>query len=371
MRNLFGLNTSIRTSVELILESVRSDPQRFIDLQRVDLVNAAITALERGFDTVVRQLNPGQARDAVISLAAKFGVKSVNPACFRQEAIDTACVALHIVGSKDFLLPAAGDLAHSVGAKQAADLAGLLSSNLRFFVQAGDLLSQRFQDQYEFAASFGRVLESSEQTTLFSRSRLRRGSIKTAYVYVPAWFPHNEPSLKLANKKPLCLHDGYLPIQFEGRLPLMNYWHAWWIKPTDVQSGFASASNFRYANLLIHQERLVFDADALMRDAMSREAMQGSEHARIEVQAGGRYGFESIQLEPVDLWFPPKAAMGLLLRGQHHLVASELNQMVVTDHPLSHCLDEIRLLRTGQTIFSSKQSGPQTLAIDLSGVEAG
>lgn len=95
----------------------------------------------------------------------------------------------------------------------------------------------------------------------------------------------------------------------------MNYWHAWWIKPTDVQSGFASASNFRYANLLIHQERLVFDADALMRDAMSREAMQGSEHARIEVQAGGRYGFESIQLEPVDLWFPPKAAMGLLLRG--------------------------------------------------------
>ena len=104
---------------------------------------------------------------------------------------------------------------------------------------------------------------------------------------------------------------------------------------------------------------------------MSREAMQGSEHARIEVQAGGRYGFESIQLEPVDLWFPPKAAMGLLLIGQHHLVASELNQMVVTDHPLSHCLDEIRLLRTGQTIFSTKQSGPQTLAIDLSGVEAG
>ena len=371
LRNLFGLNTSIRTSVELILESVRSDPQRFIDLQRVDLVNAAITALERGFDTVVRQLNPTQARDAVVSLAAKFGVKSVNPACFRQEAIDTACVALHIVGSKDFLLPAAGDLAQSVGAKQAADLAGLLSSNLRFFVQAGDVLSQRFQDQYEFAASFGRVLESSEQTTLFSRSRFRRGSIKTAYVYVPAWFPHNEPSLKLANKKHLCLHDGYLPIQFEGRLPLMNYWHAWWIKPTDVQSGFASPTSFRYANLLIHQERLVFDADALMRDAMAREAMHGSTHTRIEVQAGGRYGFESIQLEPVDLWFPSKAAMGLLLRGQHHLNASELNHMVVTDHPLSHCLDEVRLLSAGQTIFSNKQSGPQTLAIDLSGVDAG
>jgi hypothetical protein len=108
-----------------------------------------------------------------------------------------------------------------------------------------------------------------------------------------------------------------------------------------------------------------------MRDAMAREAMHGSAHARIEVQAGGRYGFESIQLEPVDLWFPSKAAMGLLLRGHHQLIASELNHMEVTDHPLSHCLDEVRLISAGQTIFSSKQSGPQTLAIDLSGVDAG
>ena len=394
LRNLFGLNTSYQGSVDLMLESIKADPQRFIDLQRVDWVNAAISALERGLETVLQQKDPAQGRQAVFGLAAKFGVKNLNPDCFRQEIVDTGCIALHILGSKDFLLPAAGELASSVGAKQAADLAGLLSTNLRFFVQAGDLLSQRFRDQYEFAASFGRVFESSEETILFSRTRLRTGSVKTAYVYVPAWFAHEEPTISVERGRPLCLLDAYVPIRFEGRLPLLNYWHSWWLTPKAGLPGSTTDQNserstealapLRSAQLSIHQERLHFDADALLRDIATAKGGLPPRNASMTVDMGGRYGFDNVRLESVQLWYPPSDAIEWLLSGQDALVSGQLNRLELSDHPLSSCIDKIQLLRNGQRLLGAHSGispmSPVTSAIEkkatsyavsLDGVAAG
>ncbi|MFM6991921.1 MAG: hypothetical protein ACKOWD_11665 [Rhodoferax sp.] len=185
LRNMFGLYTSFVESELLLKEVIQSDPQRFYDLQKVDQVNQAITALTQGLDQLVVNRNPEQAMASAKAMAFKFGVSQVDPDCFKGNAVNTQCVAMSMVANKDFVLPTSSDLGMLVGSKGAADLTKFLTDKLGIFSDASDFLTHKFRDQYDFATTFGRPLAGTQQTELFSLARFRNGHIKTAYVYPP------------------------------------------------------------------------------------------------------------------------------------------------------------------------------------------
>ncbi|MEN9420664.1 MAG: hypothetical protein RLZZ107_135, partial [Bacteroidota bacterium] len=216
LRNLFGLYTSFTESSDLLSEVLKSDPQRFFDLQQVDQINQAITALSRGLDDLILNKSTEQAIAATKSLAIKFGVNQIDGTCFKNSAINTQCVAANIVANKDFALPANNELGLVMGQKRAADLTSFLTSNIKVFSEAGDFLTHKFRDQYDFAPTFGRRKGDSAQIELFSLSRFKNGTIKTAYVYVPAWFDGEAPLLQVNQKSPTCLLSGKFNLVNKG-----------------------------------------------------------------------------------------------------------------------------------------------------------
>jgi hypothetical protein len=180
LRNLFGLYTSFRESSALLDEVIHSDPQRFYDLQRLDEVNQAISALAQGLDQVVLNRNPAEGISAARAMAQKFGVSQVDPECFRNNAVNTQCVAVSIVANKDFVLPSSSEL-------------GMLSNG--------------------------------------------KGNIKTAYVYVPAWLKGSTPALSASSQRPICLTQGRFEVATTDRMPVVNHWHHWRMAFSDSATG--------------------------------------------------------------------------------------------------------------------------------------
>ena len=227
LRNMFGLYTSFMESELLLKEVIQSDPQRFYDLQKVDQVNQAITTLSQSLDQWVQDRHSEQAMASVKTLAARFGVQQIDPDCFKGNTVNTQCVAMSMVANKDFVLPASSDLGVLVGSKGAADLTKFLTDKLGVFSDASDFLSHKFRDQYDFATTFGRPVPGEPLTELFSLARFRNGRVKTAYVYVPAWFKADAPALSIDSGRSACLMDSAWPVRAAGRLPVANYWHSW------------------------------------------------------------------------------------------------------------------------------------------------
>ena len=169
-----------------------------------------------------------------------------------------------------------------------------------------------------------------------------------------------------------------MPIRFEGRLPLLNYWHSWWLTPKAGLPGSTTDQNserstealapLRSAQLSIHQERLHFDADALLRDIATAKGGLPPRNASMTVDLGGHYGFDNVRLESVQLWYPPSDAIEWLLSGQDALVSGQLNRLELSDHPLSSCIDKIQLLRNGQRLLGAHSGispmSPVTSAIE-------
>ena len=105
LRNLFGLYTSLSESANLLNEVLHADPQRFYDLQKVDQINQAIQALSDSLIRTVSGRKPLEAIQAAKDLAFKFGVRNLDPECFKNQLVNTECVATNIVTNKDFALP--------------------------------------------------------------------------------------------------------------------------------------------------------------------------------------------------------------------------------------------------------------------------
>jgi hypothetical protein len=50
VKTLFGLSTSFEQSASLIADAITNDPQRFVELQKIEQINLAIASLTTGLD---------------------------------------------------------------------------------------------------------------------------------------------------------------------------------------------------------------------------------------------------------------------------------------------------------------------------------
>ena len=78
VKTMFGLSTSFDQSATLIMDAIKADPQRFVELQRIDKLNHVIASLTAGLDAIVASKKPERAVDSAKEIAAKFGVKNVD-----------------------------------------------------------------------------------------------------------------------------------------------------------------------------------------------------------------------------------------------------------------------------------------------------
>ena len=363
LRNMFGLYTSFVESELLLKEVIQSDPQRFYDLQKVDQVNQAITALTQGLDQLVVNRNPEQAIASAKAMAFKFGVGQVDPDCFKGNAVSTQCVAMSIVANKDFVLPASSDLGMLVGTKGAADLTKFLTDKLGVFSDASDFLTHKFRDQYDFATTFGRPLAGSQQTELFSLARFRNGNIKTAYVYVPAWFKAVAPVLSADVGRPACFMDDVVHVQAAGRLPVVNYWHSWTM---EVRAANTAAPLMTLTDVSFEPERGVF---RFKRPLASPELDAAG--AAVQVQLRGRFGFEPVTLPAFTMDLPMRGDVGPSLRGARTLVAGERAELSLDLAQGAACVEGMGLSMADQLVASTSPQTPKLLLADLSHASAG
>jgi hypothetical protein len=363
LRNLFGLYTSFTESANFLQEVLLSDPQKFFDLQRVDQVNQAITALGRGLDQLMLSRAPEQAVTAAKELAFKFGVQTLDPDCFKGNLVNTQCVAANIVASKEFSIPSSSDLSSMVGQKKATDLTSFLTANIHALSQAGDFVSHKYRDQYDFAPTFGRQKGDSRLTELFSLNRFRSGTIKTAYVYVPAWFNAPAPTVSVSQTRPVCWLNGQVALQVEGRLPVAHYWHDWNLTLSDPQSRQRLT---QITQVSFHPEHgvLRFDASTLPMDRWPKAGL-------IEARLSGRFGFEFVGPLTLQMALPWRGDLRAQLQGLDRLIAGERATISLNPASPAACLESLEFIAGGQSLGRSEPAQAHTLQVPLGQVAPG
>ena len=357
LRNLFGLYTSFTESANFLQEVLLSDPQKFFDLQKVDQVNQAITALSQGLDHMMITRAPEQAVAAAKELAFKFGVQTLDADCFKGNLVSTQCVAANIVASKDFSIPSNSDLSSMVGQKKAADLTGFLLANVHALSQAGDFVSHKYRDQYDFAPTFGRQKGDSRLTELFSLNRFRSGAVKTAYVYVPAWFNAPAPTLSVNEGRAACWPNGQLELKVQGRLPVAHYWHDWNLTVQDPQTHQRLAQ--------ITQVSFFPEHGVLRFDPSSVPVERWPGSGQLEARLSGRFGFEFIGPLTFHLALPLRGDLIRQLDGTDRLVAGDMTRLALGTPATAACLDSLELIADGRSLGRSTASQVPHLTVDL------
>ena len=359
LRNLFGLYTSLTESASLLNEVLRGDPQRFYELQKVDQINQAIQAISQGLAKRMAGSKPQESIQAARDLAAKFGIRAIDPECLRNDVVNAECVATQIVINKDFSLPSTSDLNAMLGNKKAVDFNSFLLSNLRMFSEASDYLGNKYRDSYDFAPTFGRRQTGSSRVELYSIARFRKGNIKTAYLYVPSWFNTQAPSLQAASKTETCFNRGQLQLQLQGRLPLVNYWHDWRMQVSDAQTG----------QILGHASGLVFDPDTarLSFDPLPLDEGTYPKTHQVVLDVKARFGFDSLTLHPVHMRLPTQDADQLLsaIQGASNLISGEQAQLVVRDPAVAACIETMSLVFSDGHQLRNASTTAARLDVDL------
>lgn len=364
LRNLFGLYTSLSESANLLNEVLNADPQRFYDLQKVDQINQAIQALS---ESLTHRMSGRSAQDAIQAakdLAFKFGVRNLNPECFKNQLVNTECVATNIVTNKDFALPSTSDLSAMVGNKKAVDLNSFLIANLRIFSEAGDFLSNKYRDSYDFAPTFGRHQAQTRRIDLFSMARFRNGNIKTAYLYVPSWFTGASPRLLIDSARLGCFTRGRMEVQVLGRLPLGNYWHDWRmdLRDPDSNENLGSISAIKF-----DQETGRFRFETPDASDWNRPAGQ-----QIDVALSGQFGFDSVLLDTVRMVLPwPDAATAQTAMGKLSLISGERINFPPRTEISVACLDDLALTQIDGTSVARNAVQQPRLNADLQEVPPG
>lgn len=365
LRNLFGLTTSLYESARLLDDVLRADPQRFHGLQNADQVNHAIRAIGQGLAQRVAGRGHEQAVRETRALAARFGVREVDPECFRNQSVDTECVAAGIVADREFALPSTGDLSAMVGPRKSADLNSFLAANLRVLTDAADYLASRYRDTYDFAPTFGRRSRGSNRVELFSIARFRSGGTKTAYLYVPSWFTGTVPALSPERTRTQCHARGSLDVRVQGRLPLIDYWHGWRMTVSDpgTQEVLAEIDAPTFEP---ESGRFSF-APARIDPARPPSADQ------VVVRLEGRFGFEPVTLEPIRMALPMRDRTGIAaaLAGLDGLVSGERTVLRFHAREAGACVREMALALPGGTVLRSEADAPAQLEADLRQVPPG
>ena len=362
VRTLFGLSTSFDESATLIGDALAADPQRFVDLQKLDQINHAISSLSAGLDAVVQSQDPAHAVDSAKAMAAKFGVKTVDPACFKDKVVNTKCVASSIVSNKALTVPSVGDLGALAGPFASADLSPDLLANVRLVSAASTFLANKYRDQYDFAPSSGTRQDSDDALQLYASARFKNGAIKTAYVYVPSWFAGKAPELSVATAAPACLSRGELAVTLSHSLPVSNYWHDWELV---LRQAGASEVLAQSAKIVFKPEKGVFAIDfkAIAKDL----ALDGQ---TLEASIKGRFSFAGVATKPFKVVLPRMDHLQEQFIGLDELIAGE-QRSVRMQRGQGSCVESLELVADGATLATSAKDTHDQLDADLRKVAPG
>ncbi len=365
LRNLFGLNTSLSESASILKDVLTKDPQRFFDLQRVDQINQAITLIGQSLNRRIQGQTPAQAKETTLEWASQYGPNPIDPQCFQPGGVNAVCVAHAMVSGNQFSLPSTNDLSSLVGLNKSVDLNSLLTANLKFFSDAGEYLGSKYRDTYDFAPTYGQRDPASDQIHLYSLARLRSGKVKTAYIFVPAWFGGVVPRYQFSPLRPLCLNDGTLSYRALDPLPLIDHWHQWVFQLQDAQgqSELARASRVRF---LVDESSF---AHEWRKEDLAKLA--GTSPLRMGIRS--RFGFDEVSLPSVEVHLPFANAEQIQaqLQGLDDLVAGTQAPLQFRSNALAACVQKVSLQRAGVVLESREGPFRSAWNLNLNNLPAG
>ena len=364
VRTMFGLHTSFSESSTLISDAIRSDPQRFVDLQKIDQINHAITYLLSVLDSVIQSQKPEQAVDVAKGLAAKFGVRHVNPDCFKDSTVNTKCVAFDIVSSENLTIPS-DDIWSTAGPNSAAvKMPTDVFAGLKLVTETSTYLVNKYGDNYDFAPALGQRTSSPGSLQLYTNARFKNGDIKTAYVYVPSWFSGKAPEINFNHDSNSCLTKNELVATIKGKLPLLNYWHDWNL----VIYGHGSTKE------LAHYKKIDFQPDSgkfHLDDRIADHDFTAND-ALLDARLTGKFGFSDVVISPFTVVLPANDIANNQVTGINNLIAGEKARLAITGKPASACIESLSLAVNDKTIGSSDGAdSPQVLSVDLTSFNPG
>ncbi|HXA46816.1 MAG TPA: hypothetical protein VNW52_04240, partial [Burkholderiaceae bacterium] len=363
VRTMFGLHTSFSESASLIREAIKADPQRFIDLQKIDQINQAVALLAAELDAMIQTQKPGQAVDAAKALAAKFGVKNVDPVCFKDNGVNSRCVAINIVSSADMTVPSEDIWSAGGPNSSAAKVPTDLLASLKIVTEASTYLVNKYGDNYDFAPSWGQRQGRADTIQLVTNARFKSGDVKTAYVYVPSWFAGKQPELQIAAKTPGCLEKGSLLANVKGTLPLANYWHDWQLTLHEPGSATVAAQldklDFKPGDAMFS-----FDPKQVGDDMQ----MNGQV---LDASLTGKFGFASVTLPHFKIAVSASEFSLDRVSGLDSLIAGEHAKLHLTGADGNACIEQMVVTANDKTLATSSADLHGEVSIDLSHAEPG
>lgn len=364
VRTMFGLHTSFSESASLISDAIRTDPQRFVDLQKIDQINHAITYLLSVLDSVIQTKKPEQAVEVAKDLAAKFGVRYVNPDCFKDSTVNTKCVAADIVSSENLTIPS-DDMWSAAGPNASAvKFPTDIFAGLKLVTETSTYLVNKYGDNYDFAPALGQRTGSSTLIQLFTNARFKSGDVKTAYVYVPSWSEGKQPEINIKNETCSCLTKNELVANIKGKLPLLNYWHDWNLVIYE-HGAIKELARYRSINFKPDVGKFFLENNSVAQDFQ----MNGQS---LDAKLTGKYGFTDVTISPFNVVLPENQISAAQIEGIQNLVAGEKSKLSVVGKHGNACVQSVSLVKNNTTIGSTDGTNrSQELIVDLSNFNPG
>jgi hypothetical protein len=364
VKTFFGLGTSFNQSANLIVEAITADPQRFVDLQKIDQVDLAIASLTSGFDALVVKLQPADAIAATKAMAAKFGAKTIDPECLKGGTVDTRCVATSMVSSQDLKLPSLEELGSIAQPFVNNALSVDLLANVRLVAAASAFLANKYRDQYDLAPASAQRDKDSGKLRLFTNAKFKNGDIKTAYVYVPSWYAGEAPQLRVASEPMVCLASATLHLNVQGPLPIGNYWHDWTLR---LNATDRSAPVMQLDALRFSPETGSMEID--LQDKLPELGQHGS---TLQASLSGMYAFDPVAVPEFAVALPSSEPLQAAITGWETLVAGDKATLSFANAAVDACVDGITLTADPVVSRAVRTSGAQAaLELDLKDVPAG
>ena len=364
VKTFFGLGTSFNQSADLIADAISADPQRFIDLQKIDQIDNAIATLKSGLDALVQKLQPADAIDATKTMAAKFGATSIDPDCLKGGVVDTRCVATSIVSNQDLKSPSLVELGSIAQPFVNNALSPDMLANVRLVAATSAFLANKYRDQYDFAPSSAQRDKDGGKLRLFSNGNFKGGDIKTAYVYVPSWYAGEPPQLRVDSQPMRCLAAGSLHLSVQGPLPLGNYWHDWSLR---LRAAGASDSVLQLDALQFNPETGTMDID--LQDHEAELAQHGEQ---LTASLTGKYAFDAVTLPDFTVALPSSADLSSRLSGLESLVAGDKVQLRFAPEAVDVCVQSLRLTANTTELQAQRASADSGIfEFDLKDLPAG
>ena len=362
LRTFFGLTRSFSGSADTIDEIINSDPQKFFELQKLDLFNKAIQIINQSIENAGTSPNGNQVIQAVKQTAIKYGVKNINLECFKENTVNLECAASSFVSNIDFSAKDSKELDNQDRAKKSFENLGFLGANIRLITDAGNFLTDKFRDRYTFSPAFSIPKNDSNTLQLYSLSRFKSGEIKTAYAFAPSWQKISPPIL--ASKRDIpCISQGSIEVSTLGQLPIGDYWHSWNISFFDKEKN----------ELIGSTNKIKFNQEEGLFTFAVPDVAKFYEHelSNYEARIVGKYGFQDISISPIEVNIAKTYFSKTDFLKLNDLISKEKGSISLKDASKNNCIKSLELEKDDHIIAKSNPTNPTEFQFNLSEISPG